>query len=659
MILLLFYAFAAIVTGGTTSDFANLHASEAQEVALQVDNFTSPKRHLQSPPPLEVRVAGTLSYNVPVHSQQVFRGFEIIEEAVNATGYFQGRRPPLFTQDGRQVKVKFTFQDDGGYPSLVSYLYEKMINESAADYYVAPYGATATEAAANLTQSRDAFLVSHNAMYTPVDQPYVFTTQATDANSMDSTLDLLKAKGATSVIFAWQDMPDFSSVCMGAWAHANETEWITRYTFLLDAVSLARDIRESGNYEPDVFVCCSDYKTAVRTMVVARAMDLQPKALVFTQASNPEFLRVMTPTNANYLMAPTHWYANADGEDFIFGSRREFQLAYQSKYSIDPEVVSASAAAAGMAIVLAVRNLGKIGTSQEMRDAFLEMDAPTFYRQLNFSINGTLSSQRSQTMQVMPNNSYDALSAWLTSIRTIVGHRQPGVEEPRYPMPMWDVKEASIYPCPVGQTFNQSDMPYNLTCIPCPPGRFRTHMMLDCAPCPPGTHNTQEGQGSCKLCPQGANCDAGGVVRAVSRQGWYRVSMGVYHPCNPPELCAGSNQCAGNHEGMMCANCKEDYTVHGLLAASQWKCAKCVHWGINLTMISCMVLVWFAVSVSIGILTVRSSVSIKSMHSIILKKAAKFDSPWFEWQGVPLCGRPRSSGHERSVGGEGKAQKVL
>lgn len=127
-------------------------------------------------------------------------------------------------------------------------------------------------------------------------------------------------------------------------------------------------------------------------LILARTQlaDLGVRAPVVTMITGPayqEFIDALGP-RANGISSASWWHHNAEYEsDDVFGSTSEFYEAFVEREDYDPDYISASAAAALIAVEKAIENAGSLD-SVAIRDALAELDIVTFYGPINFREDG-------------------------------------------------------------------------------------------------------------------------------------------------------------------------------------------------------------------------------------------------------------------------------
>jgi len=588
-----------------------------------------------------VRFGGTLSLTGPEARDglRTYNALLLMQKVIVERNY------PFSYHNGTRLNISLDFKDDSGNYWEAYDLYEQLFNgiQDAPDFLIGPssYRMAMQAMTASIMNQRLLMLTS-----SPIDQlyqqdmPYTFSTNVMAPDYMTSALDMLRSQGyKTLTASEGIDVVD-QVMCQGAMDHARKIgfEILENNQLTPGDVSVghAAQIRKMKAQKPDLFVSCGSFGDAVQTVLIARALGFSPRGMLIVNANGQEFISAVGAPNANYILAPTSWSSTLqDTSCKVFGPQgaAAFATRYFQEYGEHPSYESAQAAAGIVALLHAVANAGTKETEQ-VREALLNLDVSSFYRRLKFQENGTLESASVMyTEQVQPDFSVPKMLQYNTSITVVVAGGSVSGSVVGQDMPDWDQKEAEVYPCRVGASwelsFNGSfdGGGYGGSCVACDRGRFRGPHITFCKSCEVNTYAAETGMDQCLPCPEGANCTSsfGTAGRPNASDGYYlfadlyeKKKTLLITPCNPPELCVGADACIGTNTGVMCLGCDLGTTNTGLNRDGKI-CEACPDLMANILGVALLVSV-YGIFIAVLVKAQRSSTtSIRAIHSVISK----------------------------------------
>ncbi len=303
-----------------------------------------------------------------------------------------------------RYKVELVMYDDEGDPDTTARLVERLINEDRVDFLLGPYSSTLTQSASAIAEKYGKIMIEGNgAAETLFERGFqnLFAVLTPAGNYTQSALQMLAAKGAKTVVIAYEDTAFPTSVAEGAqrWAAEYGLELLGVETYPKDVADVSGIISKFKRLEADVFIGGGHFNDAVLFIRAAKELDFNPKAMVITVGpSNPKLVAEVG-VDAEYIIGPTQWEASMNYADEYFGSASDYAARYREMWDESPTYQAAESTATALALHLAIEEANSLDTDA-VREALRNLDVVTFYGPIDFDETGKNASKPMGAIQI-------------------------------------------------------------------------------------------------------------------------------------------------------------------------------------------------------------------------------------------------------------------
>ncbi len=328
-----------------------------------------------------------------------------------------------------RYQVELIMYDDEGDPDTAANLTERLITEDEVDFLLGPYSSSLTMSASATAEQYNVIMVEGNgASETIFERGFknIFAVLTPAGNYTQSALESLAAKGAKSVVIAYEDTAFPTSVAEGAqrWAVEYGMDVLAVETYPRGVADVSSIFTKFRDLDPDVFVGGGHFNDALLFVRAAKELDWTPGAMVITVGpSNPSFVEEVG-SDANYILGPTQWEATMSWSDEYFGTAAEYAQRYQTRWNEPPTYQAAESTATALALQLAIESAGSLDTDA-VRQALYDLDVVTFYGPINFDETGKNVGKPMGTIQIQ------------SGVINVVAPEVAAVSGLDYPMPPW------------------------------------------------------------------------------------------------------------------------------------------------------------------------------------------------------------------------------
>ncbi len=329
-----------------------------------------------------------------------------------------------------RYKVELIMYDDESDPDTTARLVEKLITEDKVDFLLGPYSSGLTKSASAISEKYNKIMIEGNGASESLFErgfKNLFAVLTPAGNYTQSALEALAAKGAKSVVIAYEDTAFPTSVAEGAqkWAKEYGLEVLGVETYPKDVADVSAIMTKFKDLNPDVFVGGGHFNDAVLFTRSAKELNFSPKGMVITVGpSNPKFVSEMGP-DANYIIGPTQWERTMAYKDEYFGTAEEYAQRYEAKWGEPPTYQAAESTATALTLQIAIEKAGSLDTDA-VRDALHSLDIVTFYGPIKFDETGKNVAKPMGAIQIQDGEIL------------VVAPEAAAVAELIYPMPSWD-----------------------------------------------------------------------------------------------------------------------------------------------------------------------------------------------------------------------------
>ncbi|MEM7800053.1 MAG: amino acid ABC transporter substrate-binding protein [Chloroflexota bacterium] len=293
---------------------------------------------------------------------------------------------------GECYNVEIIYYDDESDPDTGANLTEKLITEDEVDFLLGPYSSSMTAAASAIAEKYGMIMVEGNGSSESLFErgfQNLFAVLTPAGNYTQSSLEILAAEGAKTVVIAYEDTAFPTSVGEGAvkWAEEYGMEVLAVETYPKDVADVSAIMTKFRDLDPDVFVGGGHFNDALLFVAAAEELDFNPQGMVITVGpSNPQFVEEVGPM-ANDIIGPTQWERTMSWEGPYFGGAEAYAQLYETMWEEAPTYQAAESTAAGLAIMAAIENADSL-EMDAVRTALQTLDIETFYGPINFDETG-------------------------------------------------------------------------------------------------------------------------------------------------------------------------------------------------------------------------------------------------------------------------------
>lgn len=299
--------------------------------------------------------------------------------------------------------VTYDYQTDG---NRAQQLAETLITRDKVDFMTAPFGSGHTKIVAGVAERYGVPIVAVASSEPVHDQGYtnLFGTLSPSLGLVSAMLTYFKEVKPdlkTIAIVGRDDVfPKIMAEVMEREANAAGLEVV--YTSLYPVGSLDHSSAVTGikSSEPD-WIYVTGY-TQDLVLFRQQMADLGVKAPIVTMITGPAYQEFIDNLGslADGVTSATWWHKSAPFEgDDVFGTPEAFNAAYKEKTGEDADYVSASSAAALIALTKALEIAGTTDRDA-VREALATMDIKTFFGPINFREDGMNAARDLPVIQV-------------------------------------------------------------------------------------------------------------------------------------------------------------------------------------------------------------------------------------------------------------------
>lgn len=325
--------------------------------------------------------------------RDVRRGYDVWLDWVN------GEHGGIRVGD-RRLRAEIVYYDDESDPGQAAALAERLIVHDGAGFLLGPFSSGLNAAAGAIAERHRTIVVTGNGASDALfdrGSRYFFSVMTVASRYAESVLDVLAARGARTLVVAYQDADFPIDAGEGAAEHARRLGMrvLAVETYPRTLAGVAGIVAKFRDLDPDVLFVGGHFVDGLRFTRAAEEQGFEPEAMILTVApSNPAFADELGSA-AELVIGPTQWEASMRRPDGAMGGSSSGSLGtgadyaerYGARYGEAPTYHAAGATAAALALQLAIEAAGSTDTDA-VRDALLELDAETFYGPIDFDRRG-------------------------------------------------------------------------------------------------------------------------------------------------------------------------------------------------------------------------------------------------------------------------------
>lgn len=326
-----------------------------------------------------VAISETGAYSA--EGQSVRHGYEYWEKQVNEKGGIE--------VDGEKQSVELVFYDDQSKPETAIKLIQRLISEDKVDFLFGPYSSGLTLATSSIAEQYETIMFAGAGSATAIFQEgneYVFSPLSITPQYAPSALDLLSQQGVETVAILHTDEAPMVEGATVADEYGPEVgiEVVASQSIPADSTEVRGAIGQLKAADPDAFLIFGTTVVGTLAINTQRELDWNLPTVAMPAAGEGAFVETLGAEKATGILGASQWEAGVKYEDDFFGTAAEFAAGFEKEFGETPTYLSASAAAAGYSLQLAVQEAGSIETA-DVQAALYDLDADTFFGPINFS----------------------------------------------------------------------------------------------------------------------------------------------------------------------------------------------------------------------------------------------------------------------------------
>jgi len=305
--------------------------------------------------------------------------------------------------DGR-YEVEIVYYDDESDADTAANLVQKLIDEDDVSFMLGPYSSGLTTGASAISEAAGVIMVEGNGTSNAMFErgfENLFLVATIGSDYTKTGIETFAAQGANTAVIAYEDTSFPTAVANGAIEHleAAGIEILAVETYPKDPTDLTPIISKFRELDPDIFIGGGHYIDAVLFLNASEDVGFEPDGMLITVGpSNPKLIDELGDS-VNGVVGPTQWEATMAYEGEWLGSAEDFASRYESYWGEPPVYQSASAAASGLALQIAIEQAGTIETGA-VRDTLRSLEVDTFYGPIGFDDRGVNTRKPMGTVQV-------------------------------------------------------------------------------------------------------------------------------------------------------------------------------------------------------------------------------------------------------------------
>lgn len=316
---------------------------------------------------------------------------------------------------GYTVKLDFRDAADEDDANQIADVVSAMVDADEVDVVFAPYTSGASKVLLNKLHATDKPIMvwggASESIFTQEQRaPNAFGTFTPAGEYMTSGLTELKAQGAKNIALVTMDNAFSNAVCEGANATAEKMGFEFLDFKVIDNDADAEEIEErlinltDAAKDADVVVACGHKTPMISIVKKMRELLITPKVVLATQVAAGSFKGNFVGDAAEEalcgLMMPTQWVSvdsDSDKDPVTGWDAASFSTYFKSYTGWEPTYHSASAAAAGVAIVNALNAVS--GDKSQLAVALKLLRIDSFYGHIQFTPDGRSTGKPMLTVQ--------------------------------------------------------------------------------------------------------------------------------------------------------------------------------------------------------------------------------------------------------------------
>ena len=354
-------------------------------------------------------------------------GYDFWKDYVNSQGGIK--------VGGKLYKVDIKYYDDASDPTTSAKLVERLITQDNVKFILAPYGSSATLAAAAIVEKYQVPMVDPNGAAEVIfsrGYHYTFAILSPAKNYLRGILELaqtLRPRPTTVAVLAANDA--FSIEVAGGvrdYAKQNGFKEVFYSEYPPDTKDVATLLTQVKAKSPDIILSSGHLQDSLLIMRAAKDQNVRSKIIGFSVGpSTPDFITSLG-NDANGVMGGAQWTTALNYTDVLFGNAQRYTRLFQAKYHHLPDYHNAESTAACEAFQVALLRAGAID-SAKVRDALASLDIDTFYGKIKFDSRG-VNMYKPMAVEQIQKGAHETV--WPADAANA---------KPLYPLPAWGSRQ--------------------------------------------------------------------------------------------------------------------------------------------------------------------------------------------------------------------------
>ncbi|GAA1559923.1 amino acid ABC transporter substrate-binding protein [Kribbella lupini] len=326
-----------------------------------------------------VAISETGSYSA--EGESVRHGYEYWEKRIDAAGGID--------VDGKKQPVELVFYDDQSKPETAIKLVQRLISNDKVDFLFGPYSSGLTLATSAIAKQYKTIMFagagSASAIFKDGNE-YVFSPLSITPQYARSALDLLSEQGVKTVAVLHTDEAPMVEADKATAAYGPEVgiKVVASQSLPADSTDARGAMGQLKAAGPDALLIFGTSVVGTLAVNTQRELNWNLPTAAIPAAGEGAFVKTLGAKKAVGILGASQWEDGAKFEDDFFGTAKEFAAGFQKEFGEGPTYLSASAAAAGYTLQLAVEAADSTD-SAAVQDALYDLDVDTFFGHIDFA----------------------------------------------------------------------------------------------------------------------------------------------------------------------------------------------------------------------------------------------------------------------------------
>lgn len=365
----------------------------------------------------------SLTGSQSVSGQMAKEGYLFCQDWINAKGGV--------TVKGGGHPLNIDMVDDQSRPSLAATATEQLISQNHDTLLLGPSNDATTSRAAPVAEQHQVPMVSSGASSDGIFNShyhYLFSVLAPRSRLLQGVIDMALAQNpkpqSVAILAASDSLSAEVASATASYAQAKGLNVVYGASYPSGVNDLSGQLGAAGGASPDLLLEAGHPGESVRTIQQARAMNIQPKLIAFSDGPGNAAFTTDLQKAANYSVGTTQWAPSTGNRTSYFLDSFHYALAYAAEFGHLPDQYAAAATAACLTLEVAIEQANST-QPRWVRDSLAITDLNTFFGEIKFDDRGANTAKPVYVEQVQAGRT---VLIWPPDVASA---------RPRYPDPGW------------------------------------------------------------------------------------------------------------------------------------------------------------------------------------------------------------------------------